>query len=153
MVFFQEVSQNYVLWVAVLSWFVAQTIKFVTSLGINGKLSLSLFVSSGGMPSSHTSFVVALATFLGIRDGFDSMMFALAAVLSAVVMYDATGVRQQAGKQAVVINMLIRHLDDPNISLERKLKELLGHTPLQVMAGALLGIAVATSVAIVKGYI
>jgi len=150
--FFQEISQNHILWTAVSSWFVAQLIKFIAALVKTKRLSFWLFFSSGGMPSSHTSFVVALSTLLGIREGFDSPIFAIAAVTTAIVMYDATGVRQQAGKHAVVLNRLLQYLDDPSISLEMKLKELLGHTPRQVMAGAALGIAIAILSAVFHGY-
>lgn len=153
MKFFQEVSNNHVLWTAVASWFVAQSIKFLTMLGRSRRLSFSLFVSSGGMPSSHTSFVVALAAILGLREGFDSPMFAVSAVVASVIMYDATGVRRQAGKHAAVLNRLVTYLDDPGISLEMKLKELLGHTPRQVMAGAALGIGMAIASALWHGYI
>ena len=141
--FFLEISANYILWTAVVSWFLAQLIKFVVALVRERRFSLLLLVSSGGMPSSHTSFVVALATMVGLQVGFDSILFAMAATFSAVIMYDATGVRQHAGRQAAVLNMLVEHLDDPNISLETKLKELLGHTPRQVVAGLVLGILVA----------
>lgn len=151
--FFLEISRNYILWTAVASWFAAQLIKFVVALVAERKFSPLLLMSSGGMPSSHTSFVVALSTMVGMHSGFDSTLFALCATFSAVIMYDATGVRQHAGKQAAVLNMLIENLNDPNISLEKKLKELLGHTPKQVMAGAALGIAIAFAAGIFYGYI
>jgi len=151
--FFLEISRNYVLGTAAVSWFAAQLIKFALALAIERKLSLLLLVSSGGMPSSHTSFCVALSTMVGLQAGFDSTLFAIAAVFTAVIMYDATGVRQHAGRQAAVLNMLVENLNDPNISLEKKLKELLGHTPKQVMAGAALGIAVAVVSGIMRGYI
>jgi len=112
-----------------------------------------MLMSSGGMPSSHTSFVVSLSIMVGLHSGFDSILFAISATFSAVIMYDATGVRQHAGKQAAVLNMLIENLNDPNISLEKKLKELLGHTPKQVMAGAALGVVVALAAGVFYGYI
>ena len=151
--FFVEISRNYILGTAAVSWFAAQLIKFAVALAKEKKVSALLLVSSGGMPSSHTSFVVALSAMVGLHSGFDSVLFAVCAAFSAVIMYDATGVRQHAGKQAAVLNMLIENLNDPNISLEKKLKELLGHTPKQVMAGAALGIAIAFAAGVLYGYI
>ena len=151
--FFVEISRNYILWTAAVSWFAAQLIKFAVALVKERKISALLLVSSGGMPSSHTSFVVSLSAMVGLNSGFDSVLFAVCAAFSAVIMYDATGVRQHAGKQAAVLNMLIENLNDPNISLEKKLKELLGHTPKQVMAGAALGLAIAFAAGVLYGYI
>jgi len=90
---------------------------------------------------------------VGLNSGFDSTLFAVSATFSAIIMYDATGVRQHAGKQAAVLNMLIENLNNPNISLDEKLKELLGHTPIQVMAGAVLGITIAFIAGTMVGYI
>ena len=148
-----EISRNHILTTAAISWATAQVIKFVTALVTQRKFSILPLVSSGGMPSSHTSFVVALATMTGLQQGFDSGMFAIAAVFSCIVMYDATGVRQHAGKQAAVLNMLVENLNNPNISLEKKLQELLGHTPKQVLAGAVLGITIAITSGIIHNYI
>jgi len=151
--FFSELSQNYVLGTAAVSWFIAQLIKFVTAIVAERRFSPLLLVSSGGMPSSHTSFVVALSAMVGLQHGFDSAVFAVSLVFSSVVMYDATGVRRHAGKQAEVLNMLVENLNNPNISLEKKLKELLGHTPKQVLAGAVLGALVAAASGFMHGYI
>ena len=138
------IFQNRTVWVAVCSWFIAQLIKVCIEFVRVKKVNTSLFFSSGGMPSSHTSFVIAMTTYIGYNEGFDSTYFAISAVLSSVVMYDATGVRRAAGKQAAVLNMLIENLNNPEVKLEKKLKELLGHSPLQVAAGFILGIIVAT---------
>lgn len=151
--FLTEISHNYVLGTAAVSWFIAQFIKFLTAMVRERKFSPILLMSSGGMPSSHTSFVVALSAMVGLQQGFDSAVFAISMVFASVVMYDATGVRRHAGKQAAVLNMLIENLNNPNISLEKKLKELLGHTPKQVMAGAVLGLVVAAAFGVVHGYI
>ncbi len=94
------------------------------------------------MPSSHSALVTALTTGLGIQEGFDSAIFALAVVFSLVVMYDAAGVRRAAGKQARVLNAIIEDLNRRQLHPER-LRELLGHTPFEVLVGALLGIIVA----------
>ena len=139
---YRELMSNTALWAAILSWAVASLLKVVIELLRTRKIKLSLFFSTGGMPSSHTSFVVALATAIGLGDGFDSSLFALACVLSLVVMTDAAGVRREAGRHAVLMNEIIENLEDSGIVLDKKLKELLGHSPLEVFAGAVLGIVV-----------
>jgi len=126
-----------------MSWFIAQCIKIFLDFAQTKKLSLKLIMSSGGMPSSHTSFVVAMAVSVGLHEGFDSTFFAISAVLSAIVMYDATGVRREAGKQAAAINVLANSLGESVIKLDKALKELLGHRPIEVFFGAILGIVVA----------
>ncbi len=133
---------NKILGVAILSWFVAQSLKFIITLIQERRIDFRMFVASGGMPSSHSSFVTALATSIGHVEGYDSSYFAIAAVLSFIVMYDAANVRLQAGKQAAMINQIIRVLEDPNLNAEQRLKEILGHTPLQVVAGGILGIVI-----------
>ncbi len=143
MVYFEELISNRILWVSVASWFAAQLIKILIELWKNKKLDARLLMSSGGMPSSHTSFVIAMSMSVGIEVGFDSAMFAICAIVSMVVMYDAAGVRRAAGKQAEVINMLVHSLENTGIKLDKKLKELLGHSPIEVGAGGILGILVA----------
>ena len=140
--FFSELLSNVCLWIAVLSWAIAQLIKVLMDLYKTKKFNLSLFISSGSMPSSHSSFVTALTTAVGIREGFGSTLFAVSAVLSMIVMYDAAGVRRAAGKQAEVINLLVQSVENTGIILDKKLKELLGHSPIEVAAGAVLGIAI-----------
>ena len=110
---------------------------------IEKKLNWRRFFESGGMPSSHSSFVVSLALMVGFTEGFGTVAFAITFTLAAIVMYDAAGVRRETGTQAVVLNTLIRDLliDGKPIS-DDKLKELIGHTPLEVGAGALLGIII-----------
>ena len=98
------------------------------------------------MPSAHSAFVMALTVSMGLNYGFDSAYFALAAALASVVMYDAAGVRRAAGKQAAKINRIIKHLMEESSDYqdtEKQLRELLGHTPLEVVAGALLGVIIA----------
>lgn len=143
MTYVKQLLNNDMLGVAILSWIVAQVLKVIVTLVYEKKLELSRILSSGGMPSSHTAFVVALTVAIGQTQGYDTPMFAIVAVLSFIVMYDAANVRLEAGKQAAILNKLIETLEDPNINTEKKLKELLGHTPLQVLAGAMLGIAIA----------
>lgn len=143
MQYIRQLSNNNILWVAILSWFVAQALKVLVTVIYEHKLDLRKFFASGGMPSSHSSFVVALAMGIGQVYGYDHVLFAIAAVFSFIVMYDAANVRLEAGKQAAIINQIIEVLEDPNLNPEERLKEILGHTPLQVLAGAILGIIVA----------
>ena len=134
-----QLLSNKILGVAILSWFIAQVIKIVITLLQERKLDFTKLWASGGMPSSHSSFVTALAISVGQVQGYDSALFAACAVMSFVVMYDAANVRLEAGKQAVVINQIIKVLENPNLNPEERLKELLGHTPFQVFAGFVLG--------------
>ncbi len=134
---------NPVLCLSILSWAVAQLIKFVVVLVLEHRLDWAKILSSGGMPSSHSSTVCALAASLAYYEGFGSRLFAIAAVLAVVVMYDATNIRRAAGEQAKILNYMMENWEYMKPDLfSRKLKELLGHTPLQVLMGALLGIAI-----------
>ncbi|PIQ26006.1 divergent PAP2 family protein [bacterium (Candidatus Blackallbacteria) CG17_big_fil_post_rev_8_21_14_2_50_48_46] len=121
----------------------AQFLKLFTSLLQNRKLNLMRFVESGGMPSSHTAFVVCLSCSIGIVDGWQSSTFAIAVTFALIVMYDATGVRRAAGLQARVLNQIIDELEKGHMIQDKRLKELLGHTPKEVLAGAVLGLLVA----------
>ncbi len=100
-------------------------------------------IGSGGMPSSHSSFVMGMSTAVGLAKGWDSSSYAIALVLSLIVMYDASGVRRSVGKQAIILNNIIEDLYHHKPIAQDKLKELVGHTPVEVFAGALLGIVVA----------
>ena len=143
MIFFEQILENYAFWIAVCAWFSAQVLKILFEFLRTKKLRPGLLMSSGGMPSSHSSLAVAVTTTIGLKEGFNSPLFALGAIVSMVIMYDASGVRQAAGKQAKVINDLLDHLENSGIQLDKKLKEMLGHTPVEVAAGAILGITVA----------
>lgn len=140
--FFDQIGRNFPLWTAIISFFVAQTIKIIINLTKNQKFTIYQLVSSGGMPSSHSSFVSALTTAIGFKDGFDSSIFAVCTVISLVVMYDAAGVRRAAGIQASVINRIVENIENQGLELDKKLKEILGHSPTEVFAGALLGIGI-----------
>ena len=127
--------------IAFLAMLCAQFLKLFTTK----PFSLSRLVSTGGMPSSHASFVSSLTTMIGLSHGFNSDIFAVVLVFSLIIMYDATGVRRAVGKQAVVLNQLISHFSNKE-NLEvifEELKELIGHTPVEVIAGAFLGITIA----------
>ena len=140
---YTPIFSNSLLMVALLSWFIAQVLKVILTLINDHKLDFQKLISSGGMPSSHSAISTSLAIGVGQLYGYDSALFAIAAVLSFIVMYDAANVRLEAGKQAALLNRIIDVLQDPNVTLEVRLKELLGHTPLQVAAGAVLGIGIA----------
>lgn len=138
-------SGNLSLDLAILGWFLAQVIKVLLELCLRGKSSLETMFGSGGMPSSHSAFVCALAVSIGILYGVRSPMFALAAGFAAVVMYDAFNVRRAAGQHAKHLNELMQALIKKGITLDsgfQLLKESLGHTPFQVLMGALLGCGV-----------
>ena len=134
---------NLILNLAIAAWAVAQILKVVVVLVQNRKLDWRLILSGGGMPSSHSAFVCACAAATGNLYGWSSPLFAISAVLAIVVMYDAANVRHAAGEQAKILNYIMEHWNQlrPEI-FGKELKELLGHTPLQVFFGALLGIAV-----------
>lgn len=135
---------NSVLWTAILSWFIAQVLKVIFVFIWNKKIDFKRLVGSGGMPSSHSSFVISLATAVGITEGFSSTIFAVAFAFALVVMYDAAGVRRAAGQQARLLNRLVEIWEKGNfVVAEKKLKEFLGHTPVEVCAGAILGLMIA----------
>lgn len=142
-VILNQLRNNEVFWISFLSWFVAQLIKVLIDLKKYKNFNKALLTSSGGMPSSHSSFVTAMSISIGLRQGFDSTIFALAATFSLVVMYDAAGVRRAAGKQAAVLNIIVKKMEKYGIELDENLKELLGHSPIEVACGAILGISIA----------
>ncbi|MDD5938687.1 MAG: divergent PAP2 family protein [Clostridiales bacterium] len=134
---------NLILNLAILAWAAAQVIKFFVVLATEHRVDWRYILSSGGMPSSHSSLVCACASSVAYLYGWSSPLFALAAVLAVVVMYDASNVRRAAGEQAKVLNYIMEHWNQMKPEMfGKQLKELLGHTPLQVFMGALLGIAI-----------
>ncbi|MDQ7160026.1 divergent PAP2 family protein [Lactococcus lactis] len=141
--FFNQIFHNQILMTAIVSWALAQLIKIIIELIRTHRINRQLIFATGGMPSSHSSLVVALATATGLRQGFDSLLFAIATVLAFVVLYDAQGIRRQAGNQARIINRMLQNVENAGIKVDKNLKELLGHTPIQVMGGTILGIIVA----------
>lgn len=127
-----------------LSWFTAQFIKVVLTLIKDRKVDFRRFVGAGGFPSSHAALVTSLATSVGLIDGFSGTGFAITVVLALVVMYDAAGVRRAAGQQARILNKIVEEWEKSDLaSKDKRLKELLGHTPKEVIAGAILGIIIA----------
>lgn len=145
MTFWNKILENEMLVSAVIGWTVAQILKTLIDFGLNRTLSLERLVGSGGMPSSHSATVSALTVSAALIRGIESTEFAVCFVLSSVVMYDAIGVRQETGKQSKLLNLIMEqdlfHLS--NEQFQQKLKEFVGHTPLQVLAGAVLGILIA----------
>lgn len=142
----RELLNNDILLAGILSWLTAQVIKTILYAAINKELDLTRLTGDGGMPSAHSATVTAVAAMTGILCGFESPLFALACILAIIVMHDAMGVRLETGKQAKILNemvTLLEALGQPKLSMEKKLKEFVGHTPSQVLAGMLLGIVVA----------
>jgi len=127
---------------ALAAWLAAQVIKTVIYAIVNKSLDFHRLFGDGGMPSGHSATVTALAATAAMTCGFDSPVFAVSAIVAVVVMHDAMGVRLEAGKHAKAINELMEMLDS-NLAPEEKLQEFLGHTPLQVCFGALLGLVIA----------
>lgn len=134
---------NRVLQATLLPWATAQILKVVIELILKRRVNLRLLTSAGGMPSSHSAMVIGLATAIAIREGAGSSIFAMSLVLALVVVYDATGVRRSAGIQAHILNQIIDELFQGHPISEIRLRELLGHTPIEVVAGAALGIVMA----------
>ena len=141
----QQIIQNRILMAGICSWFVAQVLKTIIDAVVNRGVDWHRMVGDGGMPSCHSATVTAVALASGITQGFNSPVFAVACILAIVVMHDAMGVRLETGKQAKVLNQMMQLLQDlgqPQISMGKKLKELVGHTPLQVAAGFVLGVII-----------
>lgn len=137
-----QLSNNKILISSVLAWLLAQVLKTMINFLSTKEFNPERLFGSGGMPSSHSSTVCALVTAVAFRYGFDTYEFAMAAVFAIIVMYDAMNVRREAGEHAKWINLITTTLQ-PDIPIERKFKEYLGHTPLQVLMGAFLGVVTA----------
>ncbi|WP_232696828.1 divergent PAP2 family protein [Brevibacillus daliensis] len=146
--------ENFPLWAALLAIFLAQAIKIPLHYFATRKWVWPLMFSTGGMPSSHSAAVTALTTSIAIEEGFNSTLFAISAIIGVIVMFDAAGVRRHAGMQAVVLNKLVEEFNHliqgmktfkvrPTTEKAKKLKELLGHQPIEVFMGGWLGIVVA----------
>ncbi|HOO11956.1 MAG TPA: divergent PAP2 family protein [Bacillota bacterium] len=141
--FFSRVLENKVLMIALAAWAVAQVGKVLIEILSYRKVDLKRFVGSGGMPSSHSAFVMALSTSIGRLEGWESPLFAIALSYAFVVMYDAAGVRRAAGKQAEILNIIIKDVIEHKVLKEERLKELIGHTPIEVIIGGIIGVITA----------
>lgn len=136
----RSIADNKALLACFSAWLAAQVLKVVVDSARKRHFDFSKWASSGGMPSSHTALVAALATAIGLRNGFTSDLFAIAFVFAAIVMYDATGVRRAASIQARILNQLIDELFHGHPISEERLREFLGHTPVEVFVGAAIGV-------------
>ncbi|MCU0666367.1 MAG: divergent PAP2 family protein [Candidatus Omnitrophica bacterium] len=140
-IFFQ-ISHNKIFLNTLLTWIIAQTIKVLIGVARYKKIDFRWFVGTGGMPSSHAAGASCLATSVGLNCGFDSAYFALAAAFALVVMFDAQGVRRSSGKQARILNFIMEDIYWKGKINEGRLRELIGHTPVEVIAGFLLGVLI-----------
>lgn len=140
-----DISKNSIFMSGLIAWALAQGLKVVTHFWASRILDWRMLFASGGMPSSHSSMCCGLTTAVALSCGLQGPLFPMALAFTLIVMYDATSVRYHAGVQAQVLNVVVREMLQGHPVSEQKLKEILGHTPLQVFAGASLGIAVAAS--------
>ena len=139
---YEKIFTNKYLLAPLILWFCIQSFKVLQELITTKKFNFKRIVGAGGMPSSHSAISMCIATMIGKSEGFDSSIFALALIFSLVGMYDAAGVRRAAGKQAKLLNKIIETPGLSNVQVQEKLVEVLGHTPIQVFVGAILGIVV-----------
>ena len=137
------IATNPILFAALLSWFIAQCLKIPFEYFQSRTIDWSLLLKAGGMPSSHTALVSATAYSVGLFTGFDTPLFAVALVLAVIVIYDAIGVRREAGRQAVLLNRIVDDLSRGKFKPQERLKEVLGHTPTEVFSGMFLGLLIA----------
>lgn len=140
--YFKEFGKNYIFWASAAAWLVAQTIKVALGVFREKRFNFRWFIGSGGMPSSHAAWVSSLATSVGVTYGFDSALFAITLVFTITVMFDAQGSRLATGRQAEILNKMLDDIYWKKKLDEKKLKELIGHTPVEVVSGAFLGIVV-----------
>ena len=146
---FHDLLSNPLLVSPLLAWTLAQVVKTLIFSVENGRFEWSRLFGDGGMPSGHSATVTALATSSALKFGLGSEVFAMSAILAVIVMHDAMSVRLESGKQARLLNEVVELLKSKSVLLDaKKLKELLGHTPLQVFFGALLGLVVSLMVGV-----
>lgn len=141
--FFNQLSKNHVFLTVLVAWLIAQSAKVCLGVINERRFNFSWFVDTGGMPSSHAATVSALATAIGIEYGIHTPIFALTLVFAWIIMMDAQGFRRSAGKQAELLNVILDDIYWKKKVKEERLKELLGHTPVEVLIGTLIGILVA----------
>lgn len=138
----KEIVQNKCIYVPFILWFLIQLFKVLTELVRDKKLNVKRIIGAGGMPSSHSAVVCSLASCIGKEYGFNSGIFAISLIMAFIVMYDAAGVRRAAGKQARILNKILETPGLTTIEVQEKLVEVLGHTPVQVFVGAIIGFVV-----------
>jgi len=139
---FEEIFTNGILWSSIFACFLAQALKIAFHFFKNKELDFTKIMGSGGMPSSHSALVCCLTTMIGLEFGFNSAAFATCTVFSTIIMYDAAGVRKAVGEQAKILNRIRKKLENREHNIDEDLKELIGHTRLEVFAGAFLGILI-----------
>ena len=139
---FEKFITNKYIYLPLLVWFCIQAFKVIYDLVTTKKFNFKRIMGAGGMPSSHTGVVTCLSALIGKYEGFDSSIFALSLIFAMVVMYDAAGVRRAAGKQARLLNKIIETPGLTNVQVQERLVEVLGHTPSQVIVGAIIGITI-----------
>jgi len=137
------ILQNHVLLTGLIGWILAQALKIPVDLFQSRHWNWALFLAAGGMPSSHSALVTSTAMAVGLHYGFDNPLFGVATAMAMIVVYDATGIRRQAGMQAQKINILVEELLQGHPISQEHLREVLGHTPLEALGGVLLGLALA----------
>ena len=137
-----EIFKNKYIVVPLLLWFFIQIFKVIYDLITTKKFNFKRILGAGGMPSSHSAVVVGLATLIGKYEGVNTPIFAVALIFSFIVMYDAAGVRRAAGKQAKLLNQIVETPGLSGLQVSEKIVEVLGHTPIQVLVGALIGLFV-----------
>lgn len=138
-----DLLANYVLVVASVAWFTAQVIKVIYYFVVDKEFDWLHFFEAGGMPSAHSATVSALTISLGLVYGWNSPLFAISIVLALIVMYDATGVRREAGRQALLLNKMVEEIYASDRDKIKKLKEMIGHTPFEVVVGSAIGVFIA----------
>lgn len=147
MIFLHQLFPNHILIAAVLSWFICQAIKTILTLITTKKFMPERLFGAGGMPSAHSAMVCSLVMGIARQCGANSPEFALAVAFASVVLYDAMGVRRAAGEQAKVINKMVDMWEEKGSDVsDKELKEYLGHTPMEVLAGAMVGFLVALTI-------
>lgn len=140
--FFLEIFQNRILLITLLVWFLAQSLKVVLGIFKEKRFNFRWFIGTGGMPSSHAAGASALATSVGLEYGFNSPLFAVSAAFAMVTMFDAQGVRRSTGYQATILNKMMDDIYWKGQIEEQRLKELVGHTPIEVLAGFIFGVII-----------
>lgn len=136
----QEIVANKCIYVPFILWFLIQAYKVIYDLITTKKFNFKRIMGAGGMPSSHSAVVTSLATLVGKIEGFNSPLFAVSMIFAFVVMYDAAGVRRAAGKQAKLLNKIVETPGLSGVEVSERLVEVLGHSPIQVLVGAIIGI-------------
>jgi uncharacterized protein len=138
-----DLGENQVLIISVCTWAITQALKVIVILVQEKRIAWNYFITSGGMPSAHSATVCSLATSIAMTVGIGSIYFAIAAILAVIVMYDAAGVRQSVGEHSIVLNRIIKEIGAKKFDFEKDMREIVGHTPFQVIVGAIIGILIA----------